>query len=128
MTHIKDEALRIADCIDPPQIFVSPEMRTAAAAELRRLHKANQALNQTLLEALKLVLEVIAVGDGKKPQQDACDSLIEAGLWEQEAQPEQKLLCGTKGCPDRASCAEALQCLLFCEDEVIQPSIVGKET
>ena len=47
------EALYLADCIDPPQIFVSPEMRAAAAAELRRLHGANQAM----LEALKDLMD-----------------------------------------------------------------------
>jgi hypothetical protein len=45
------EALRLADCIDPPQIFVSPKMR--AAAELRRLHQ----VNSDLLEALNTWLE-----------------------------------------------------------------------
>ena len=44
------EALQLADCIDPPQIFVSPKMRAAAAAELRRLHQ----VNSDLLDALKL--------------------------------------------------------------------------
>jgi hypothetical protein len=40
------EALRLAACIDPPQIFVSPAMRSAAAAELRRLHDVELHLAQ----------------------------------------------------------------------------------
>ena len=39
MSTEQPEALHLAECIDPPQIFVSPEMRAAAAAELRRLHQ-----------------------------------------------------------------------------------------
>ena len=50
MSTEQPEALRLAACIDPPQIFVSPAMRSAAAAELRRLHK----VNSDLLDALKL--------------------------------------------------------------------------
>ena len=58
------EALHLADCIDPPQIFVSPEMRAAAAAELRRLHEANQAM----LEALKLIAETDVIDAALDPQ------------------------------------------------------------
>jgi hypothetical protein len=50
--NTQPEALRFAERIDPPQIFVSPEMRAAAAAELRRLHE----VNTELLEALQLVV------------------------------------------------------------------------
>jgi hypothetical protein len=47
-------ALGLAECIDPPQIFVSPEMRSAAAAELRRLH----SVNAELLEALSRIASI----------------------------------------------------------------------
>ena len=49
------EALFIAECIDPPQIFVSPAMRAEAAAELRRLHEANQVMLEALKEAVATI-------------------------------------------------------------------------
>ena len=48
MNTQQSKALGLADCIDPPQIFVSPEMRSAAAAELRRLHLVNAELLKSL--------------------------------------------------------------------------------
>jgi hypothetical protein len=47
-------ALGLAERIDRPQIFVSPEMRSAAAAELRRLH----SVNAELLEALETIRDL----------------------------------------------------------------------
>ena len=79
------EALRLADCIDPPQIFVSPKMRAAAANELTRLHESNayfqaaygqelktsnelRRANQALIEALKLIAETDVIDAALDPQ------------------------------------------------------------
>ena len=77
----RPEALRLSDCIDPPQIFVSPEMRKAAAAELRRLH----ALNQELVEALDGILDVYdAMGNPRGPARIIADAAIAKATGEQQ--------------------------------------------
>jgi hypothetical protein len=48
--NTQPEALRLADWLEH-QVPMTPPLRAEAAAELRRLHEANQEL----LEALKLV-------------------------------------------------------------------------
>jgi hypothetical protein len=53
------------------------------------LKEALAAPVQEPVAVMQQALEVIAVGDSKNPSKDACDVLVELGIWEQSDPPAQ---------------------------------------
>jgi hypothetical protein len=77
----KDEALKLA--------LEYLKQRELAWNVQIALKEALAAPVQEPVAVMQQALEVIAVGDSKNPSKDACDVLVELGIWEQSDPPAQ---------------------------------------